>query len=159
LSKGRSCLGLNYIAPAPCSVLLLSCEDGYQDTVVPRLMAADADPRRIRRVDGIRGIDGKVLPFCLAYYQQLEEELVQRRDVRIVIIDPAGAYVGRSGIDDHKDSELRALMDRLAELAARRRVTILLVKHFNKLNSARALHRISGSSADAGRACRVCRGA
>src|SRR5262249_53974565 len=63
---------------------------------------------------------------------------------RLVVIDPAGAYIGRAGCDDYKDSELRALLGPLCELAARRRVTILLVKHFNKGATAKAVHQGGG---------------
>src|SRR5262249_55878723 len=58
---------------------------------------------------------------------------------------PAGAYIGKSGVDDHKDSELRALLGPLMELAALRAVTILLVKHLNKGVTAKAVHKVGGS--------------
>jgi hypothetical protein len=76
----------------------------------------------------------------------MEKELENRPNVRLVVIDPAGSYIGRSGIDDHKDSELRALLDPLAEVAARRNVTIILVKHLVKGATARAVHKVSGSA-------------
>jgi putative DNA primase/helicase len=49
-------------------------------------------------------------------------------------------------VDDHKDSELRALLGPLAELAARRHCTIILVKHFTKGATAKAVHKVSGSA-------------
>src|SRR5262249_45617376 len=58
----------------------------------------------------------------------------------------AGAYIGRAGCDYHRDSELRALLAPLAELAAKRRVAVVLVKHLNKGVSARAVHKVSGST-------------
>src|SRR5262249_29647907 len=114
--------------------------------IVPRLMAAGADMSRIHSVDGVRGADGKLLPFCLSYYQQLEQKLEENPNIRLVVIDPAGAFIGRSGVDDHKDSELRTLLGPLAELADRKKVTILLVKHFNKGVSFKAAYRVSGSA-------------
>jgi hypothetical protein len=144
LTTGRRCFGLGYEPPPPAHVLLISCEDDYADTVVPRLLCAGADLQRVRRVDGKRTNDGRTIPFCLADFQSLEEELAARPDVRLVVIDPAGAYVGRT--DDYNDSELRALLGPLAELAARRGVTILLVKHLVKGTTARAVHKVSGSA-------------
>jgi hypothetical protein len=146
LTRGRPCFGLDRAPQLPCEVLLIGCEDDYADTVVPRLLAAGADLSRVFKVDGVRDPSGKVLPFSLAQYQAMEEELKRRPKVRLVVIDPAGAYIGRSGVDDHKDSELRSLLDPLAELAAKYRVTVLLVKHLNKGATAKAIHRVSGST-------------
>jgi hypothetical protein len=146
LTTGRPCLGLAHEPLSPCDVLLVSCEDDYADTILPRLLSAGADLDRVWRVDGIRDKDGKVLPFNLASYEALEKELKAKPNVRFVVIDPAGAYVGKTGIDDHKDSELRALLGPLAELAARTQVTILLVKHLVKGATARAVHKVGGSA-------------
>src|SRR5262249_27236348 len=49
-------------------------------------------------------------------------------------------------VDDHKDAELRTLLGPLSELAARRGVTILLIKHINRNAGAQAVHRVTGSS-------------
>src|SRR5262249_41954442 len=101
---------------------------------------------RVEQVDALRGDDGKVLPFCLAHYEALERKLEECPQIRFVVIDPAGAYVSSSGVDDHKDSELRALLGPLAQLSARRQVSMVLVKHLNKTTSAAsAAHKVSGS--------------
>jgi hypothetical protein len=146
LTRGRPCLGREY-APLPrCEVLLISCEDDSADTVVPRLLSAGADLSRIHRVDGITTEDGKPAPFTLAHYVEMEAELTKRPDVRLVVIDPAGAYIGKSGVDDYKDSDLRGLLGPMAELAARRQVTIILVKHLIKGATAKAVHKVGGST-------------
>ncbi len=146
LSRGRPAFGLAYPGALSGETLLIQCEDDAADTVVPRLLAAGADLSCVHQLEGTRGADGKVAPFCLAHYRQLEEELQRRPRVRLVVIDPAGAYVSPSGVDDHKDSELRALLGPLAVLAARRRVTVLLVKHLVKGATDKAVHRVSGSA-------------
>jgi hypothetical protein len=144
LSRGLLPFGM--LGPCtPASTLLVSCEDDWEDTILPRLMSAGADLSRVFRVDGVREKDGSLSPFSLAHYQALEAELAGRPDVKLVVIDPAGAFVGRTGIDDHRDSELRALLGPLTELAARRGVTILLVKHLNKGVTAKAVHKVGGS--------------
>ena len=107
-------------------------------------MGADLD--RVHRVDGLAAADGKPAPFSLAHYNNLERELEKRPGVRLVVIDPAGAYIGKAGCDDHRDSDLRALLGPLAELAARRGVTVLLVKHLNKGVAARAVNKVGGST-------------
>jgi hypothetical protein len=142
VTRGTPCFGLKYEAPGPAEVLLVSCEDDYADTVVPRLIVAGADLARVRRVDGVRGPDGKPQPFSLAHVEHIDAELSRRPGVRAIVIDPATSYVGRAGVDDHKDSQLRALLDPLAKLAAERRVLILLLAHFNKAMNAKAVYRV-----------------
>jgi hypothetical protein len=144
VTTGKPAFGLTYDAPPPGDVLLVSCEDDYQDTIIPRLLAAHADLGRVRRVDGVRTQSGKLAPFSLAHFQAIEDELTKRPTVRLIIIDPAGAYVG--GADDHKDSELRALLGPLAEVAARHDVSVILVKHLSKNTTARAVNRVMGSA-------------
>jgi len=146
LSRGRPLFGLDYPAPPPCDTLLISCEDGWGDTIVPRLLAADADLSRIHRVDGVQAEKGEPHQFDLACYQQMKVQLRRYPEIRLVVIDPAGAYVGRTHIDDHKDSELRSLLDPLCGMAEQTNVTIMLVKHMNRNAGARAIHRVSGSS-------------
>jgi hypothetical protein len=146
VTTGRPCLGLSYDSREPAEALLISCEDDRADTVVPRLLAAGADMSRIFAVNGVETAKGKPGSFSLADYAALEHELQFRPNVRLVVIDPAGAYIGRAGVDDHKDSELRTLLGPLAELAANRQVTILLVKHLNKGASSKAVHKVSGSA-------------
>src|SRR5262249_40576800 len=110
LTRGRPCLGLDYPDPVRGEVLLISCEDDLADTIAPRLDAACADRSKVWHVDGIRTAQGKLAPFSLAHYEQMERYLEDYPDIRLVIIDPAGAYIGKAGVDDHKDSELRALL-------------------------------------------------
>lgn len=146
LTTGRQCFGLDYAAPPPADVLLISCEDDAGDTIVPRLHAHGADVSRIHHVTGIKTKDGKPAPFSLAYFDALAEELESRPAIRLVIIDPAGAYVGRARVDDHKNAELQALLQPLAEVAAQRRVTVLLLTHVNKGSVTKAVHKVMGSA-------------
>jgi hypothetical protein len=146
VTTGKPAFGLGYQAPGPADVLLVSCEDDFEDTVVPRLIAAGADLGRCHRVDGTLSDDGEVGTFSFADFRALEAELERRPEVRLVVIDPAGAYIGRAGCDDHKDSELRALLGPLSEMANRRRVTVLIVKHINRNTNAKAVHRVTGSA-------------
>jgi putative DNA primase/helicase len=146
LTTKRPCFGLDYQPPGFSEVLLISCEDDYGDTVVPRLLAMNANLKLIHRVDGILGKDGKIEGFSLAYYEKLAEELMINPRIRLVIIDPAGAYIGATGIDDHKDSELRSLLGPLSDIAAKHKTTIVLVKHLNKGVAAKAVNKVSGSA-------------
>jgi hypothetical protein len=127
--------------------LLISCEDDFGDTVVPRLLSADADLSRAHRVDGVALGEGRPRAFTLADLESLDGELACRPDVRLVIIDPVGGYVGRAGVDDNREAELRAVLDPLAELAARRSTLVLMVKHLSKDQTRKAAQRVGGSAA------------
>lgn len=146
LTTGRPCFGLEYDPPAPAEVLIASCEDDFADTVVPRLVTIGGDRAMVYRLDGVPAAGGKPTPFSLAHCERLGEFLRDHPRVRLVVIDPAGAYIGGAGVDDHKDSELRTLLGPLADLAARYGVTVLLVKHLNKGATAKAVHRVGGSA-------------
>jgi hypothetical protein len=147
VSRGQSLFGNPEVGRPPESTLLVSCEDGVGDTIVPRLIAAGADLKQIHKVDAVRGDDGEPAPFHLGRVAELDAELSRRPDLALVVIDPIGQFVGRSGIDDHRNSELSALLGPLTEAAEARRVTILIVAHFNKSMSNRAVHKIMGGVA------------
>jgi hypothetical protein len=76
----------------------------------------------------------------------MEAYLDQNPSIRLIVIDPAGAFIGRSGVDDYNDSELRSLLGPMAELAARRNVLIILVKHLIKGATSKAVHKVGGSA-------------
>jgi AAA domain len=135
------------------SVIILSAEDGEADTIVPRLIAAGADRKRISTVAAVQSEDGKGRrAFNLqADLQLLEDEITRSGDVALVIIDPVSSYLGKA--DSHKNSEVRGVLEPISEMAARTRVAIASVTHFSKYNAAtttKALHRFIGSIAFVG---------
>jgi putative DNA primase/helicase len=84
--------------------------------------------------------------FSLQNDLALLEERIQARDnCRLVVIDPITAYLGRS--DSHRNSEMRALLAPLSELAARTGVAVLAVNHLNKMGQGPAIYRSMGSLA------------
>lgn len=133
----------------PGSVVLLSAEDDAADTIRPRLEAAGADLDRCYILDAIRASndEGKVVlrPFNLERdIERLEEMLRKFGDVALVVIDPITAYMGSA--DSHKNSDVRALLASLGDLAARYGVAIVCVTHLNKsVNADAALMRVMGS--------------
>ncbi len=145
LTTGRPCLGLEYEPPPPCNVLLVTCEDDYEDTIIPRLAAAGANLSRVHRVNGLK-TETEPSPFSLAHYKALARTLALNPGIRLVVIDPAGAFIGRTRIDDHKDSELRSLLGPLTETASKHDVTISLVKHFSKATNVGAVQRVMGGA-------------
>lgn len=147
VTVGRCAFGLDYPDPVRGRVLLISCEDDWESTVVPRLAALGADLSKILRVQGVRmKADGQTLDFHLGHFRELKRLLMTHPDIRLVVIDPAGAYIGRAGVNENRDAELRTILGPLSEAANASGATILLVKHLNKSAGVSAVQRVSGSA-------------
>jgi putative DNA primase/helicase len=129
------------------SVVILSAEDDPEDTIRPRLEAAQAnldnvfilDAIRVERQegDGKRGFD---LTHDIARLGALLHSL---GDAALVIIDPITAYLGDA--DSHKNAEVRALLAPLSEMASALRVAVIAVSHLTKSSGMDALLRVQGS--------------
>lgn len=140
--------------PWPCnegcaslgSVIVLSAEDDAADTQIPRLLAAGADCRRIHIVTAVKEHDaaGNRTFNIQADLDLIECELDRIGDVRLISIDPLSSYLGK--IDSHNNADVRAVLERLAEMAARRRVAVVGVTHFHKGDGS-AINKIIGSIA------------
>jgi hypothetical protein len=136
--------------PVPASCLLLSAEDGDQDTVLPRLRALGADLARVFLLPREDPKTGMPLRFP-GHVRALAENLKRTR-ARLVVIDPIVAFLAPS-INTSNDQSVRRALYPLARLAEKQRCVILLVRHLNKIGGARSLYRGGGSIGFAG-ACR-----
>jgi putative DNA primase/helicase len=136
---------------APCGhVIILSAEDGAEDTIIPGLMAAGADRSKIHIISAVREGDDRKM-FNLQHDLDLLEKYITeiRRpgdSVVAVIIDPLTAYLGR--VDSHKMAEMRAVLGPIAEMAARLNVAVIGNTHLSKsADNNKALYRFVGSIA------------
>ena len=142
----------NHEGKAPTgSVLILSAEDGVEDTLVPRLIAAGADRSKIHIIEAVRGEDekGRRTFNLQTDLQLLEAKIKEIGDVLVISIDPASAYMGK-GIDSHNDQAVRTVLAPVAEMANRLDVAIISIMHFNKGNSqagTKVMHRFMASVA------------
>ena len=136
--EGRSPLG---------NVIILSAEDGVTDTIVPRLMAAGADRKRVFVISAVRNEDGSGRrTFNLqADLALLEQQLEMIGEVRLVVIDPISSYMG--GIDSHKNTDVRGVLEAVGEMASRQVVAVLGVTHFSKGTGQSAINAFIGSVA------------
>lgn len=140
----------------PCpqgSVLLADAEDDACFTVRPRCEAAGADLKRIHLLTGAvqRGDDGQDREFLLtlADVDAIEDALKRIGDVRLVVFDPIGSFLG-GGVDTHRDNEVRQVLRPLADLATRWNVAVLLVAHRRKSGTGGADESALGSRAFTG---------
>jgi putative DNA primase/helicase len=133
------------------SVIILAAEDSIEHTIVPRLIAAGADLKRVHFVQAAVTEDGKgrrMFDFQtdLAKLNALVKGI---NDAELVIIDPVTAYLGKK-IDSYKNAEVRAVLAPLGELAQECNVAIASITHFTKGTgraSTKAIDRIIGSVA------------
>lgn len=113
----------------PGNVLIWSGEDDAADTLLPRLIAAGADPKRCIFVAGAR-VDGEVLPFDPARdLGHLLAAVNQIGGIKLLMVDPVVSAV--TG-DSHKNTEVRRSLQPLVELAAACQCAVVGVTHFAK---------------------------
>lgn len=128
----------------PITTLLISCEDGLSDTVLPRLDAMGADRRFIRCYQGERQNGHPIrLPVLPDDLDNLEAIIVESKAM-LVVIDPLMAFLGAS-VNSISDQSVRQVLTPLAGLAEKLGVTILFVRHLNKSNGTQAIYRGGGS--------------
>jgi putative DNA primase/helicase len=141
--------------PWPCGeghaplgrVINLSAEDSAADTLVPRLIAAGADLKRVEIVNSVfQGQKGR-RAFNLQSDLALLEKLVHDLgDVRLIIIDPITSYLGAKA-GSHLNASVRGILEPVGEMAARLRVSIVCITHPPKAGGMAAINRFLGSVA------------
>ncbi|MPY86167.1 MAG: AAA family ATPase, partial [Actinophytocola sp.] len=125
-----------------CDVLLSSGEESVDATQAPRLVAAEANLDKVHFIAPASDDDwGLTLPDDIAELAKM----IQHTGARIVIIDPITTHLA-SGVDSHKDAEIRRAVAPLATLAHALGITIVIVAHLNKSESADLYVRLAGSS-------------
>lgn len=113
----------------PGNVLMWSGEDDPADTLLPRLMAAGADPARCYFVGGTR-IDGELQAFDPARdMAALEFQAQLIGGVKLLVVDPVVSAVAG---DSHKNTEVRRALQPLVDLASRLDAAVLGISHFSK---------------------------
>ena len=127
----------------PVNVAIATAEDHWRQVVVPRLLAAGADLKRVYLID-VTDSDGfgryLELPDDLDHLVPLLEEW----DIRMLMVDPLVAHMPVA-VDSHKDQHVRRVLAPLARLAERLDLAVLATIHFNKSPGVDALTRIGGS--------------
>lgn len=133
----------------PCDVLMLISEDDLKDTVVPRLIASGANLQQIHfAVQTIVQHKEKRLERRIALdtdLKALESMLVQNPEIKLVIADPLGSYLGK--LKKNTEEDIRWVLTEMKELAERANVAIISIDHFNKNTGQSAIHRLSGAGA------------
>lgn len=118
------------------NVVFQTAEDGYGDTLKPRLEKAGADFKRIFYID--EEDDGLTLNDS-----RLRATLWAKRP-KLVVIDPLQAFFGADK-DMNKSNATRPIMRKLSDLAAEFGCAIVLIGHLNKSQGGKTVYRTLGS--------------
>jgi hypothetical protein len=145
ISAGRA-LPDGHRPSAPHDVILLTGEDHFEDTVLPRLIAAEADLNRVHQL-AAGDPDQPDQPLCLPGDLHLLDKAVRQLDARLVVIDPLTMFLDPrlpTGIDSY----IRAkILTPLARIGHDTRACMTLVRHLTKLLARAALCKGAGSMA------------
>ncbi|MGH2507726.1 MAG: AAA family ATPase, partial [Ktedonobacteraceae bacterium] len=98
----------------PRDVVILASEDDLENTIVPRLIVAGADMKRIHFctiTENIKGTDEEGLVCLDRDLDAVEETLKSYPDIVFAVLDPIIAFVG--DLDSNKDKDMRPLYSRL----------------------------------------------
>jgi putative DNA primase/helicase len=111
------------------NVLIWSGEDDPKDTLVPRMMACDADMSRVHFVGGVKDGDDS-LTFDPAEHTDLLAVAATRiGGIKLLIVDPIVSAIAG---DSHKNAEVRRGLQPLVTLAERLDCAVLGISHFSK---------------------------
>jgi hypothetical protein len=128
----------------PVPSLLISCEDGLADTVVPRLRAMGADLRRVASLQGAMKNGTVVRPLQLPRDTPALLDIITQVDIKYVVIDPVMAFLAAC-VNTVSDQAVRIVLGQLALVAEQTGCTIQFVRHLNKTGGRPAIYRGGGS--------------
>lgn len=134
----------------PGNVVMMIAEDDLAATVVPRLMAADADLDRIFFLGATKDEHGEVVPFHLSDDGARLHLKCREVNAVLVIVDPLVSFLGsRRGrvLNTNNDLEVRKALGPLKELAKQLRASVVAIRHYRKGNGTDAMEAGGGSVA------------
>lgn len=150
LTTGRAFPGQTEGRP-PLTVAVLAAEEAVADTLVPRLMAAQAERSRVRFLRTVKyhHKDDSIGERMITFQQDME--LLQNHfttypEDKFLFIDPITNYCG--DVNFNQDGEVRPVLTMLANLAEEFQITVLMIGHFNKnTNVGAAMDKAQGARA------------
>ena len=116
------------------NVLIWSGEDDPADTIMPRLLAAGADPRNVFIVSGTEN-KGEHRQFDNEKdMEELRKQAVLVGEVNLLIADPIVSAVAG---DSHKNTEVRRALQPLFDLCAILFFSFFAISHFSNFTASR----------------------
>ena len=127
------------------NVIVFSCEDDASDVLMPKLVAAGANLRRVHFITGTRtGTDIRSFD-ATRDIGLLAEKIAEIGGASLLVIDPiVSAVAGNS----HQNAEVRRDLQPLVDLARTERLALLGITHLSKGSAGRdPIDRLVGSLA------------
>lgn len=121
------------------NVLYLTSEDSIAKTIRPRLEAAGADLRRV--FVQTAGASELLLPGAIGAI----EAITRRTRSRMLVLDPLNAYLDASKINVNREQDVRRGLQPAREVAERRRLVVIGLRHLSKNTDRPSLYRGGGS--------------
>ncbi|WP_430297997.1 bifunctional DNA primase/polymerase [Sinomonas sp. B1-1] len=128
----------------PKAVLVCATEDDWEHTIVPRLIAADADLEKVYRVEVVNA-DEVHVGLSLPRDNHGLEQAARETDAALLLLDPLISRLG--DLDTHRDAEVRQALEPLVAVASRTRMAVLGLIHHNKSGATDPLQLVMGSTA------------
>lgn len=129
----------------PRAVIYMAAEDSWKFTIVPRLMAAGADLRRVYRVE-VQTIEDETVTLSLPTDNKLLEDAITDNGVALVALDPLMSTISET-LDTHVNRQVRQALDPLVRIADRTGAIVAGIAHFNKGIGTDAASLITASGA------------
>jgi hypothetical protein len=130
----------------PHNVLYSAVEDSWEHTLVPRLVAAEADLSRVASFNVKTKYSDDALTVSLPDDFSALERAIVSENAKLVILDPLMSMIDGS-LDSHRNREVRSVLEPLNTLAERTGALILGIAHFNKSTTGDPATLITGSGA------------
>lgn len=137
VSNGDSFFCLKPEIKEPQTVIYFSSEDGYEDTIKPRLIKCNANMDYISAVDFDDSSD-------FDFSDSRLEELIRELKPALIVFDTLQNFIGN--VNMNAANETTRKMRPLVRLADTYNVCILCVCHFNKNEKGSAITRTIGST-------------
>lgn len=137
VSTGTAFFNLKPEIDAPQNVIYFSSEDGYEDTIKPRLIKCAANMDYISAVDFDDSAD-------FDFSDSRLEDLIRELKPALIIFDTLQNFIGN--VNMNAANETTRKMRPLVRLADTYNVCILCVCHFNKNEKGSAITRTIGST-------------
>jgi putative DNA primase/helicase len=122
--------------------VILTNEDTIATTMVPRLIAADADLTQINFIQMVRDADGAVSLLTLEKDLDALEAAIETTGPALVVIDGLAGYLGN--VKSHNDADVRRVLSPFAAVLGRTGTAGLGLMHPPKVTT--NLHYYAGGS-------------
>ncbi|MBQ2967445.1 MAG: AAA family ATPase [Clostridia bacterium] len=120
----------------PGKVIYQTAEDGYADTIVPRLQPMEPNFENVFFADESE----KQLEFM----DEELESIVKEAKPDLIIFDPLQAYLGMD-VDMHRANQVRPIMSKVINIAEKYNVAVIFIMHNSKMGQNQALYRALGT--------------